>query len=133
METVPCVFAPTFIVYGVPASCGGAQRSVDAVTPGEMYDRGSPYHARRMPEGEPVRVLIGPQRRLVHPPERGEMRQQQTPELFPDQFRGLAAQDNARPAQVRLQLGQRPFDLPPLVIEGGQFRRRRLGRVEDCL
>ena len=63
-----------------------------------------------MREGEPVGIFIGLQGGFVHQPAHGEMCQQQTPELLPDQFRGLAAQDDARAAQVRFQLGQRPFD-----------------------
>ncbi len=59
-----------------------------------------------MQERQPVRVvLVGSQRRLVHEPAHGEMRQQQAPELLAHQVRGLAAQYDLRPAQLRLQLG----------------------------
>src|ERR1044071_1411072 len=41
----------------------------------------APDHPHRMQEGEPVRVLIGPQCRLVHQPPHGEMGEQPTPEV----------------------------------------------------
>src|SRR3954453_15058973 len=37
-------------------------------------------------EREPVRVLVGPQRGLVHQPAHREVRQQQAPELLPHQL-----------------------------------------------
>jgi hypothetical protein len=84
-----------------------------------------------MQEGEPVQVLIRPQRRLVHQATHGKVRQQQAPELLPHQVGRLAAQNHPRPAQMRLQLGQRPSDLPLLVREGGQVGGRRLGGIQD--
>jgi hypothetical protein len=53
-----------------------------------------------------------PQRCLVHQAAHGEVGQQQAPELLPDQLGGLAAQDDACAAQVRLQFGQRPLISP---------------------
>src|SRR3954452_14789548 len=76
----------------------------------------------RVQKGEPVRVLIGPQRRLVHQPAHREMRQQQAPELLPNQFWALTAQHDLRPAQMRLQFGKGALNFPALVIERGQFR-----------
>src|SRR4051812_15273991 len=79
-----------------------------------------------MQERQPIRILVGPQRRLVHQPPHGEVRQQQAPELLPDQLRGLAAQHDPRPTQVRLQLVQSTLDFPPLVVKRRQGRGGRL-------
>jgi hypothetical protein len=73
-------------------------------------------------EGELVGVLVGLQGGFVHEPAHGEMRQQQAPERLAHQRRGLAAQHDPRPAQLRLQFGQRAFDRPALVAERGQVR-----------
>src|SRR3954465_14438511 len=91
----------------------------------------APDHPDRVQEREPVRILVGAQRRLVHQPADGEVGQQQAPELLPDQRRGLAAQHRPCPAQARLQLGQRALDLPPLVVQRGQLRRGSGDRVEQ--
>ena len=45
----------------------------------------------------------------------GEAGQRQAPELLPRQLGGLAAEGHACPAQVRLRLGQRAIDPPPLL------------------
>src|SRR3954449_9560342 len=47
------------------------------------------HHPYGVQEGEPVGVLAGAQRRLVHQPAHREVRQQQPPELLPDQGRRL--------------------------------------------
>src|ERR1700758_5293331 len=80
-------------------------------------------------EGEVVGGLVRFQGRFVHEPAHGEMRQQQAPELLPDQLRGLAAEHDPRPAQLRLQFGKRTFDFPALVVERGQFCGGRLCRI----
>src|SRR3954463_11550070 len=91
----------------------------------------APHHPYGVQEREPVRVLVGPQRRLVHQPAHGEVRQQQAPELLPHQLGGLAAQHHPRAPRVRLQLGERALDLPPLVVQRGQLRRGSGDRVEQ--
>src|SRR4051812_40409764 len=61
-----------------------------------------------MQERQPIRILVGPQRRFVHQPPNGEVRQEEAPELLPDQLRGLAAQHDPRPPQVCLAYPERP-------------------------
>jgi len=56
-----------------------------------------------MQERQPIRIFVGPQRRFVHEPAHGEVRQQQAPELLAHQVWDLAAQHDLRPAQLRLQ------------------------------
>src|SRR4051794_24357589 len=46
----------------------------------------APDHPHRVQEGEPVRVLIGPQGGLVHQAAYGEVGQKQAPELLPHQL-----------------------------------------------
>jgi hypothetical protein len=68
----------------------------------------APDNAHGVREGETVGVLVGFQGRFVHEPAHGEMRQQQAPELLPDQLRGLAAQHHLRPAQLRFSSASAP-------------------------
>src|SRR3954451_2056219 len=74
-----------------------------------------------MNEGESVRILIGVERRLVHQSSDGKMRHQQAVELLFNEFGRLAAQHNLGAAQVSLQLVQRGFYFPALVIQRRQF------------
>src|SRR5260370_8582790 len=61
----------------------------------------------------------------------GEVGHHQPIELVSDEIRGLAAQDDLGAAQVGLELVQRGFDFPSLVIEGGQFVGRGLVVIQN--
>ena len=74
-----------------------------------------------MNKGQPIRVNPDLHGGLVHQAADGEVRQEQPVELLPDQIRGLAAQHDGRPAQVRLQFVEGRLNLPALVIERGQL------------
>jgi len=87
----------------------------------------APHHAHRMQERQParakrcerVRVPVGPQRRPVHEPAHGEMRQQQAPELLTRQVRGRARA--ARPAPRAGASSARPArPRSPSVHDTGQ-------------
>ena len=67
----------------------------------------------------------------MHQAADGEVGHQQAIELLAHQFRSLGAQLDLGAAQVCLQFVEGGLDLPTLVIEGGQFRGRGLGGVED--
>ena len=68
------------------------------------------------------------ERGLVHQTANGKVRHHQAVELLADQVWGFTAQDDLGAAQVGLQFGQGGFDLPALVIEGGEFGRPALAR-----
>ena len=84
-----------------------------------------------MKKGESVRIFRNRQCRLVHQLADGEVRQQKTIELLPDQFRGFAAQHDLTPPEMGLQFVKRVFYLPPLVIERGQFFGWRPDWIQD--
>lgn len=58
--------------------------------------------------------------------------QEEGEDLLLGAARVLGPQDQARPAQVGLDLIQRGLDLPPLGVEGGEFRSWRGLWVEDA-
>jgi len=60
-----------------------------------------------MQKREPVGVLVGLQRCLVHETAKGEVRHQEAVKLLPNQVGSFAAQDNLGAAQVGLQFIQR--------------------------
>ena len=84
-----------------------------------------------MDKRQAIRVGLGAQRHLVHETAHGKMREQQPIALLAHQFRRLAAEHDPRAAQVGLEFRQRRFDLPPLVLQRGEFRRRRPRRIEQ--
>src|SRR3954452_2457359 len=53
---------------------------------GREHGQLAPDYPHRVQEREPVRVLVGPECRLVHQPAHREVRQQQAPELLPHQL-----------------------------------------------
>jgi len=57
----------------------------------------------------------------MHQTASGEVRHHETVEFLAHQIGGLAAQNDASPAQVGLELIERRFDLPPFVVESRQF------------
>ena len=83
-----------------------------------------------MQEREPIWVDIGLERGFVHEASDGKMGQQEAVEFLAHEFRGFAAQDDTRPAQVRLEFVQRVFDFPAFVIERREFVGRRLAGVQ---
>ena len=60
-----------------------------------------------------------------------EMSHQQAIELLPDQVRRLAPQNDAGPPQMGLELIESGFDLPPVVVERGQFGSGSCLVIED--
>ena len=88
-------------------------------------------NANGVNEGQPIRILVGFERRFVHQPAYRKMRHQQTIELLLDQFRRLTPQYDLRPAQMGLEFIERRLDLPALVIQSRQFFGRSLCVVED--
>ncbi len=79
----------------------------------------------------PVGIFFGLQGSLVHQAANGEMGHQQAVELLPHQFRSLGAEHDLGAAQAGLQFVEGGFDLPTLVVEGGQFFGLGRGRVQD--
>ena len=77
-----------------------------------------------MEKRKPVGILAGLERRFLHQLPNREVRHQQPVELLLDQFRGLAAEHDPGSPQMRLQLIQRRFHLPALLIQRGQFLGR---------
>ena len=74
--------------------------------------------------GESIGVVAALPGSFVHEGADRIVRQHQAPELLTYQLGRFAAQHNPRAAQVGLQLVERRFDLPALVIQGRQFSGR---------
>ena len=83
-----------------------------------MRDDVAAYHANRMHVGESIGVVAALPGSFVHEGADRIVRQHQAPELLTYQLGRFAAQHNPRAAQVGLQLVERRFDLPALVIQG---------------
>ena len=83
-----------------------------------------------MEEGEPVRIAIILQRRLMHQTADGEVGHHQAVELLPYQIGSFAAQHDLSPAQMSLEFIESIFYFPALMIKGCQFRGLRF-RVKD--
>src|SRR6187402_310668 len=82
-------------------------------------------------EGEPVGILVGFQRSLMHQAANGEVSHQESKEFLPNQIRCLAPQDDLGAAQMGFEFVQRGFDFPALVIEGRQLVGGRLAGIEN--
>jgi len=78
-----------------------------------------------MKEGQAVGILTGLGGSFVHQAADGEVGHHQPVELLADEDRGfLPTQHDAGAAQMGLELVERAFDLPALVVKRGQFRGR---------
>ena len=93
---------------------------------------GAAEHADRVGKREPVGVLVGLPRGVVHHPAHGIVGQQQAVDFLAHEIGGETAQHGgAPPAQVGFDFVEDALVLPPLVVEGGEFRGRRLGGIEQ--
>jgi hypothetical protein len=91
-------------------------------------------HSERVDEGEPVRILAGHHRRVVHHSPHHVVRQHQAIDLLHHPRRRLAPDRDRPAAQVGLDLIKGQLFFPPLVVDQRRFVRRhilRVGQVGD--
>ena len=94
-------------------------------------DRGNfaPDYAHGVQERKLVGIDVRFERSLVHQATHGKVRHHQAVEFLADQVRSFAAQDELGATQVSLQFRHSGFDLPALVIEGGEFGSAHSTRI----
>src|SRR6266704_5416507 len=106
--------------------CGFSRSSISATAAAVIADRWSGGEGRRLidlaaddadgaDEADPVWVVPGFVGGPAHQLPDRVVSQQDSPHLLLDEFGGLGAEDRAGCAQVRLDLVQPGFVLPPLV------------------
>ena len=91
----------------------------------------TPDDPHGMDEGEGIRITAGLAAGLDHQPAQRQVDEQQSIEFLFGQVGTVGAQHQPLARQRDLQFRKRAFFLPTLMIQGGQFRRRRLGRIEQ--